>query len=48
MSSTSTTWTEDSKTKATNDVTQTTSQTLSGTLTAAKIKAKYVLHPILK
>lgn len=33
-----TTWTQDSKSKATNDVTTTTSQTLSGTLTAGYVK----------
>ena len=38
MAYNSTTWSQDSKTKGTNDVTITTSQTLSGTLTADKIK----------
>ena len=34
----STTWTQDSKTKGTNDVTATSDQTLTGTLTAGYVK----------
>ena len=38
MSSTETTWTQDAKTKATNSVTATSSETVTGTFTADKIK----------
>ena len=38
MSSTNTSWDQDSNTKATNNVTEASSQTLSGTLTADKVK----------